>query len=239
ALAVTAENLADAEYIYSQAIEKSKLLLADATDTDCISIPVDKLMQQPAPKTILYELLKTYGFSPRVSEEIFSTLTGESGKIFEATESACKLLKDRNRLIIFKPGAKITEEYKLSENPAEWQTLPVALSAGKVSVDGSFRIDKSPLTGTFDYDRIHFPLTLRKWKPGDWFVPFGMSGRQKLSDYFSNHKFSLLEKEDAWVLCCGNDILWLVGQRIDNRFGIDGKTKTAFIINFSRKNCSN
>jgi tRNA(Ile)-lysidine synthase len=236
--AVTAENLADAECIYSQAIEKFKRLLTDITDKGDIHIHIDRLMQQPAPKTILYELLKTYGFSPYVSEEIFRALTGEPGKIFNATESTYKLLKDRDLLIIFKPGAKIAGEYPLNENLTEWQTLPVTLSAVKVPVDGSFKIDKSPLTGIFDYDKIHFPLTLRRWKPGDWFVPFGMTGRQKLSDYFLNRKFSLLEKEDTWVLCCGKDILWLIGQRIDNRFRIDDKTKTAFIINFSRKNCS-
>jgi tRNA(Ile)-lysidine synthase len=235
ALAATAENLADVEHIYSQTIEKSKVLLTEITDKGYIRIRIEKLMQQPVPKTVLYELLKTYGFSPYVSAEIFNALTGESGKIFEATESAYKLLKDRDQLIIFKPDAKMTEEYMLNENMAEWQNLPVNLSAGKISVDSSFEIDKSLLTGIFDYDKIRFPLTLRKWETGDWFMPFGMTGRQKLSDYFSNHKLSLLEKKETWILCSGKDILWLIGQRIDNRFRIDDKTKTAFIINFFPK----
>jgi tRNA(Ile)-lysidine synthase len=234
ALAVTAENLADAEHIYSQAIEKSKVLLTEITDKGYIRVRIEKLMQQPAPKTVLYELLKTYGFTPYVSAEIFNALTGESGKIFEATESTYKLLKDRDQLIIFKPDAEITE-YKLSEDVSEWQNLPVNLSADKIPVDSSYEINKSPSIGIFDYDKIRFPLTLRKWKTGDWLIPFGMTGRQKLSDYFSNHKFSLLEKKEAWVLCSGKDVLWIIGQRIDNRFRIDDKTKTAFIINFFPK----
>jgi tRNA(Ile)-lysidine synthase len=167
-------------------------------------------------------------------------LTDAPGKIFEATESAYKVLKDRDKLIIFEPDTNRLDEYKLNDNTVEWHNLPLTLSARKVRVGGgAFKIDKSPLTGTFDYGKLHFPLTLRKWKPGDWFIPFGMTGRQKLSDYFTNHKLNLLEKEKIWILCSRNDIIWLIGQRTDNRFRIDDGTKTAFIINFSRKNCSN
>jgi tRNA(Ile)-lysidine synthase len=243
ALSRTAENLADIENIYLQTIEKSNVLIINDTDKEYVYIPIKNLMQQPAPKTILYELLKTYGFSRSVSGGIFRTLTNDAhapGKIFEATEeSAYKLLIDRDRLILFKPDTTIGEEYKLNENLANWHNLPLTLSADKVPVDNSFEIDKSPLTGIFDYDKLYFPLTLRRWKSGDWFVPFGMKGRQKLSDYFSDHKFNLLEKEKTWVLCSKNDIFWIIGHRIDNRFRINDKTKTAFIINFSGKNCTN
>jgi tRNA(Ile)-lysidine synthase len=234
-LARTAENLADAEQIYSQTAERSKVLLAEDPDNGHACLPIESLMQQPAPKTILYELLKTYGFSRHVSGEIFRALNDTPGKIFEAADSAYRLLKDRDKLILFKPGTETPDEYRLSDLPTEWRNLPLTLSVRKTPVDRTFHIDKSPLTGTFDYDKLHFPLTLRKWKPGDWFIPFGMNGRQKLSDYFTNHKLNLLEKEKTWILCSRNDILWLVGRRTDNRFRIDDKTKTAFIINFSSK----
>jgi tRNA(Ile)-lysidine synthase len=238
ALARTAENLADAEEIYIRTIEKYNVLITVDTDKQCVYIPIENLMQQPAPKTILYELLKTYGFSRLVSGEIFRALRNAPGKIFEATpESTYKLLKDRDKLIIFKPDTKIWEEYKLNENLTDWRNLPLTLSVDKVPVDNSFEIDKSPSTGIFDYDKLHFPLTLRRWKSGDWFIPFGMKGRQKLSDYFSDHKFNLLEKEKTWVLCSKNDVFWIIGHRTDNRFRINEKTKTAFIINFSGKNC--
>jgi tRNA(Ile)-lysidine synthase len=239
ALARTSENLADAENIYLQTIEKSKVLITNDTDKEYIYIPIENLMQQPAPKTILYELLKTYGFSRAVSGEIFRTLTDTSGKIFEATaKSTYKVLKDREKLIVFKPNTKIKKEYELNESLTDWRNLPLTLSPDKVTVDPSFEIDKSPSTGIFDYDKLHFPLTLRMWKSGDWFVPFGMKGRQKLSDYFSDHKFNLLEKEKTWVLCSRNDIFWIIGHRTDNRFRINNKTKTAFIINFFGKSCT-
>ncbi|MDR0394808.1 MAG: tRNA lysidine(34) synthetase TilS [Tannerella sp.] len=240
ALARTAENLAGAECIYSQAVKQAKALLTRTDENGCIHLSIDGLMQQPAPQTILYELLEAYGFSRCVSGEVYKALTGEPGKIFEAPDSEYKLLKDRNELVIFKPGAKAIREYTICDETTGWDHLPVALSAKKVAVDHAFKIDKSPLVATLDYDKVTFPLRLRKWQSGDWFIPFGMKGRQKLSDYFSNHKLNLWEKEQAWILCSSNqDIVWIVGKRTDNRFRIDNKTKTAFIINFSPKNCNN
>ncbi len=73
------------------------------------------------------------------------------------------------------------------------------------------------------------PLTLRHWKQGDQFHPFGMEGkRQKISDYFTNQKLSLLEKEKVWLLCSGEDICWVVGYRIDERFKITDQTEKVF-----------
>jgi tRNA(Ile)-lysidine synthase len=239
ALAGTAENLADTEQIYSQAIRRINVLLTERQDNGNIRLSIEKLMQQPAPQTILYELLKDYGFSRSISKAIFGALTGEAGKIFEAAESEYKLLKDRDELIIFRPDTEITEKYRIN-GAADWHNLPVSLSAKTVPVDDAFRIDKSPFTATLDYDKLNFPLTLRKWKAGDWFIPFGMEGRRKLSDYFSDHKLSLLEKKQIWILCSNHqEIIWIIGKRMDNRFRIDNQTKRVLIINFSPKNCAN
>ena len=82
----------------------------------------------------------------------------------------------------------------------------------------------------FDYSKLSFPLTLRKWKEGDSFVPFGMKGRKKLSDYFSDHKFSRIEKLHTWLLCSGEDIIWIVGERSDNRFRLDETSTNVLII---------
>lgn len=238
ALARTSENLADAAFIYSQTVRQAKVLLTEVRDNGRIHLSIEKLMQQPTPRTILYELLKDYGFSRDLSKNIFDALGGEAGKIFKAAESGYKLLKDRDELIIFRPE-KITTEKYLINGMTDWHHLPVLLSAKTVPVDDSFRIDKSPFTATFDYDKVSFPLTLRKWQLGDWFIPFGMKGRRKLSDYFITNKLNLLEKEDIWILCSNQEIAWVIGKRTDNRFRIDSQTKTALIINFSPKNCNN
>ena len=110
-------------------------------------------------------------------------------------------------------------------------TAPIRLSLEERIVDEAFTISRSPHVATFDADRIALPLTLRHWRAGDSFVPFGMTGRKKLSDYFSDHKFSLLHKAAAWILCdASGRILWIVGHRTDNRFRITSKTRRALII---------
>jgi len=80
-----------------------------------------------------------------------------------------------------------------------------------------------------DFDRLEFPLTLRKWKEGDKFMPLGMQSFKKVSDFFIDNKFSILDKENQWLLCSGNDIIWLVGHRIDHRFRIQSTTKKSYI----------
>ena len=231
-LARTADHLSDAECIYSHAIEQTKSVLIQKADNDGTKISISELIKQPAPKTILYELLKHYGFTRDISEDIFNSLSGESGRIFTAPESYFKLLKDRDFLFICKQQENTQDIYNIDENILNRDKLPIRISIQKAEVNSSFQIDKSTSTATFDYDKVKFPLTLRRWQSGDWFVPFGMKGRKKLSDYFSDCKFSILKKEKTWVLCSEENIIWIVGERTDNRFRVDEKTKYALVINF-------
>jgi tRNA(Ile)-lysidine synthase len=76
-----------------------------------------------------------------------------------------------------------------------------------------------------DADKLDGELTLRHWQKGDWFVPFGMKGRKLVSDYMTDRKFTLAQKEAQWILCCGDKIAWLVNERSDNRFRVDDNTK--------------
>ena len=90
--------------------------------------------------------------------------------------------------------------------------------------------DLPPLTrdrccAYFDADKLPSGLKLRHWRMGDRFIPFGMKGTQKLSDYFTTHKFSLLQKEQIWLLVANDEILWLVGERQSNKYKITEATK--------------
>ena len=75
---------------------------------------------------------------------------------------------------------------------------------------------------------LKFPLTVRKWRNGDYFYPLGMQGKKKLSKFFKDEKISILEKEKTWLLCsANNEVIWIVGKRLDNRFKItESTTKT-------------
>ncbi|MBT8297460.1 MAG: tRNA lysidine(34) synthetase TilS, partial [Maribacter sp.] len=66
---------------------------------------------------------------------------------------------------------------------------------------------------------------LRKWQKGDYFYPLGMQGRKKLSKYFKDEKVDVIAKEKQWLLCSGNDIVWVIGKRGDDRFKVTEKTK--------------
>ena len=81
----------------------------------------------------------------------------------------------------------------------------------------------NPNNISIDYDKIQFPLTIRKWQKGDYFYPIGLNGKKKLSKFFKDQKMSLLEKENTWILCSTNDIIWVIGKRLDERFKV---TKT-------------
>jgi tRNA(Ile)-lysidine synthase len=235
----TSEHIAETEAIFSYFLESAKKELIEIDDASGLRIDINKLMNQPASKTLLFELLQPYGFTRIVTDEIYQSFGNQSGKIFLTPDSTCKLLKDRNKLIIYKTDNKLPEEYKLYETGVCDENIPIKLSVRKVIIDGSFEISKDKTTAVFDYDKLHFPLTIRQWRHGDRFVPFGMKGSKKLSDYFTDNKTSIHEKEKTMVICSDNAIIWIVGQRTDNRFRIENNTKTAFFINFLDKNCDN
>jgi tRNA(Ile)-lysidine synthase len=148
------------------------------------------------------------------------------------------LVKDRDSLLI-SPLASGNQPVAclITEPEGEIVHGDSKLCYHKVAVDDEdFQLPRAKNTACVDYDKLRFPLLLRTWQAGDWFIPFGMTGRKKLSDYFTDQKYSLLDKEQALLLCSGEQIVWVVGQRVDERYKIEKTTKNAFVINFLRNN---
>jgi tRNA(Ile)-lysidine synthase len=81
-----------------------------------------------------------------------------------------------------------------------------------------------------DADKLTFPLTLRRWQEGDSFIPFGMTGRKKVSDYLIDRKISIAEKQRQFVLISNNEIIWLVGHRTSDDYRITDKTERVLRI---------
>ena len=226
AIARSAEHLSAVASVYAYEIARAReeVIVSEG----CLSI--EALCRFPAPEAILYELLKEYGFSRWVSAEVFDALRKESGKVFYSKTH--RLLKDRAYLWIVPLEREAEKTSFLLDPSREIYREPVGLAFRELLITPDFQIEKNRRVAYFDADKLRFPLTLRKWREGDWFVPFGMKGRQKLSDYFSDHKFSRIEKEKAWLLCSGDAIIWLIGERADNRFRIDSGTKRVLAVNF-------
>ena len=127
------------------------------------------------------------------------------------------MLKDRDFLFLTEiKSDNDTSEYLIQEGDTEI-TLPFPL---KLQVTSEISVLDST-TVYLDLDKISFPLTIRRWKKGDYFYPIGMQGKKKLSKFFKDQKYSIIDKENAWLLCSENQIVWIVKKRQDKRFIAD------------------
>lgn len=203
----TSQHLNDAATIYNKGIEEAKLRVLTKE-----GINIRALQQELTPETILFEILYPIGFNAAQVKDIYRALDGQSGKVFASTNF--RVVKDRDLLLISSILETTKPVLKIIEQP----------------YTQDFIIPRDKNTACFDADKLHHPLSLRLWQQGDTFVPFGMKGKKKVSDYLTDRKFSLLRKEQQWVLCCGEDIIWLVGERTDNRFRVDEGTKKIVIV---------
>jgi len=202
-------------YISSQC---NSLIIRDADD---FRISIEELKEQPEPAFILYELLTPFGFNSAIVEQIFQHIDSESGKRFFS--SSHLVVKDRDCLIVREKKHISNEQYLIDKELLEL-TSPIKILIKKGVVTDCC-ISKSLNVATLDFHKLNFPLTLRHWKKGDWFIPFGMKGRKKLSDFFSDKKYSLFDKEKCWLLVDNTDtIVWVVSERIDDRFRITPET---------------
>ena len=195
------------------------------------AIDSSALLREPMPESLLFELLHPFGFNSAQVSTIFTQLQAEtSGRTF--LSSTWRIVKDRQRLLV--TPLVSSSDGSLSTSSAEAITIE---KDGTFIFDGNkhlrisllqcpedFVIPRSKTWVCLDADKVQFPLTLRRWQKGDKFVPFGMKGQKNVSDYLTDRKFSLLQKEHQWVLCTADRILWLVGERPDDRFKVQETT---------------
>lgn len=221
AISRTSDNIAEAEKVYNSAIEKDIWQVFSEDKID-----ISELIKTASPQSVLFELLSPLGFQSSVIDDILNSLDGISGKVFYSNEY--RLIKDREYLLLDKIGQEEQKDEILIDKTSQEITHPIHLNINLKQNDNSIEKDANKLFA--DADKLTFPLVLRKWKQGDWFIPFGMKGRKKLSDYFSDQKFSLKDKEDCWILTSGDDIVWIVGERSDNRFRVTEETKNVLCV---------
>ena len=227
-IAQTVERLREAEEIYLQAIEEKKKKLLSVNKKEA-RLPVKEIKKLP--KGFLYGILSDYNFNAEVVNEIQEALDGASGKqFFSATH---RLIKDREQLIVTKKNESLSRQVKIYKQTKQI-TSPFKMTIRQAERNKNFSIPRSGNVGCFDAALIKYPLVLRNWKEGDHFFPLGMKGKKKLSDFFIDHKFSIADKESAWLLLSGKDIIWIVGHRIDERYKISAATKRLFICEVSR-----
>ena len=205
----TLHHLQQAESLVNDA---SKLVYEKVVEDNGnqIEIHLKPLLEFQNYKAYLFQWLKSYGFS--AWNDIYDLVNAQSGKqVFSETHV---LLKDREKLILSERKSINKSEVFIIESIECKVNIPLKLIFSRFS--GVKNVNANCIF--VDKDKIKFPLTIRKWQEGDYFYPAGMNGKKKLSKYFKDEKYSLLDKENQWLLCSEDQIIWVIGKRADNRF---------------------
>jgi tRNA(Ile)-lysidine synthase len=188
-------------------------------------IDLPKLLKYRNYKAYLFEWLQSFGFADWTS--VYDLIDAQSGK--QVLSETHILLKNRDSLLLFpKQNRKSDEVFWVQKEQTEVK-IPLKLDFCNVS---DISVQSSNVIFV-DEDKLQFPLTIRRWQEGDIFQPFGMTGKKKLSKYFKDEKFSLLDKSNIWLLCSDDKIVWIVGKRQDERFKVAATTTKILKINYT------
>ena len=185
-----------------------------------IRINIKKLSNIKGYKIILREKLLPFRYND--ISDILDSFNSVSGKIFHSKTH--RIVKDRDDLILTKTHTKdykIKESYSIDKDVKHVIT-PISLN---LSIINNNEDISSREIAQLDLSKLKFPLKIRKWENGDFFYPLGMKGKKKMSKYFKDEKYSLVDKENQWLLTSNNNIVWVIGKRLDDRFKVSTNTK--------------
>lgn len=202
----TIQFLSETNEIKNNYFESLKNDIGVQTDSE-IHFSIEKLKKLQPLKTHLFELFSPFGFNS--TAELVKFLDASSGK--ELRSHSHRLIHHRDHLIV----AEITDiesmTFSVSEKGIQTPLFLAIENDSQISFDNPNQIFLDPT-------KLQFPLTLRKHRSGDFFYPVGMKGKKKVAKFFKDNKMSKLAKESQWLLCSGDDVVWVVGKRVDRRF---------------------
>ncbi|TGE07994.1 tRNA lysidine(34) synthetase TilS [Hymenobacter fodinae] len=227
-LQITAERVGGAEEIVRRYVEDTAAQ-AQRQEDDATYLDIRMLQKTAATTLVLHELLRPFGFSYIVTKDIVQSFGAEPGRRFESPTH--RLVKDREQLVITR------------KNLTKFGTHQLALGQEALKIDGlhlrtelhevaeGFDIPRGKAVAALDADALKFPLIVRAWQEGDWFMPIGMKGKKKLSDFLIDQKVPLNLKDNVQVLCSADGkIAWVIGFRPDERFKVTEETERVLIV---------
>lgn len=179
---------------------------------------IARLKEIPNFRAYLHCWLKPYGF--KAWNDIGDLMEGNTGKMIFGIDFV--LLKNRDFLILAPKSSMESDDTVYYINDLNVEELPIDLLFQEMETLESKGTELNEIY--VDVENLVFPLTLRKWKAGDVFYPIGLKGKKKLSKYFKDEKYSQIEKENTWLLCSKDQIVWVVGARMDERYKITNTT---------------
>ena len=214
-------------FIAGQLDEMKNLLMH--FENELVKIDISLLLVLQYKNLILYEILRDFGFNYETVLKITESLTNIPGKRFLSPSH--ELVKDRKFLIITAITAtESKEEVAVSESTSLIQFLQYQFEFRKINNSGDFEDLKDAGVAYLNYSKLVFPLKIRFWQEGDYFIPFGMKTRKKLSDFFIDQKVALNEKSKIPLIESERNIVWIAGFRIDNRYRISEQTAVLYKI---------
>lgn len=221
----TSSHLQGSQQIVDDAVTEFKKKVV-TKEKEVIKISITEFQKASHPKAYLFQILKEFGFSEW--NDVFQLLSTQSGKFI--LSKTHRLLKDRNELLLTQISPNNTSDYFIHQSNTTIST-PVQLIIDDVE---KVTLSEKHIV-LLDKEKLEFPLTIRKRKEGDIFYPSGMLGKKKISKFFKDEKFSLIDKENTWLLCSNNQIVWVIGKRADRRFLADNNTKKVLRISLNDK----
>ena len=228
-LAQNIQRFKEVEMIYLDTIEQHRKGLIEKRGKD-IFIPILKLKKVQPLATILYELLKPFGFKSTQTSELLKLIDSETGSILKNEEY--KIIKNRNFLIIT-PNQTSDSTFIAVESFEFTQSVETDLFSIKMKIiEFNETKDWEKISNAaadevyLDLNKLEFPLILRPWQQGDYFYPLGMNKKKKkVSRFLIDSKVPLHKKEEIWILLSKNKLVWILGFRLDERFKVSKNSK--------------
>lgn len=216
----TAERLSGIDEILSCYIDDIRLKVSVKRGTNTV-FNIEKLKTHQKNKALIFELFSPYGVAGSATGDLLRLMTGSTGKqIFSKTHS---ILRNRNELIVTPLMTRSQVYYEINFID-DLIMVPGIKSAGIKNAGPGYKIPRKKSIASIDSEKLKFPLVIREWKAGDFFYPLGMKQKKKLSDYFIDRKYSLVKKGNTHILESEGKIVWIIGDRLDERFKVTEST---------------
>jgi tRNA(Ile)-lysidine synthase len=225
-LSTTIQKVQGVEAIFQQYVSQVQAQ-ACRQEAEALYLDLGPLRAATSLPVVLAEILKPYQFNYETVQEIVAAFSSTPGKKFLSPTHL--LVKDREQLVLTARNLGAFGSYEIQEGDAWLEHPGIKLQLRQHPAEG-YAIPRGRKTAALDYHLLQFPLKVRPWKEGDWFVPLGMNGKKKVSDFLVNEKVPANLKSRVMVVTSDKSIVWVVGYRPDNRFRVTDKTEKVLEI---------
>lgn len=228
----TSDNLNHAYSFYKNAIERAKEEIVIHEEYG-LCIFIDKLKQLPSAQAFLFELLTPLGFNSTQIVEITKAMDSKPGTEFYSETH--HVIRSMDAFLVLVNRSAISDDvYIAIREEGTYELQNGDLLELKTKPAWRNPVSKDPMVATFDLDMFDSlagtEISIRKWRDGDWFIPFGMNGRKLVSDFLTDSKINPAYRENQLVVTYEDDIIWVLGMRSDNRYRVTSNTRRQLIL---------